>query len=226
MNPEIFESFKADMDSSFSKGNISGLPRIIRKYFDGYEYDLGYLFGNERQRILSDIISEDSTRLENMLREIIEDDYLIMNFMSSVRMPVPFQFLKAADVVLNCDIIKEFDREYPDPRYIGDLLGTAGRWKVPLDKDAIGLAVSRWVDSRMEYITGNIEDSAAVETVADILGIILNGGMKPDLWSGQNRFFGIMADLHVRKGGGKKLDKTLLAGFERLGALLGVGTSF
>ena len=75
-----------------------------------------------------------------------------MNFISSVKMPVPPQFLKAAEVVLNSRIREEFDRDLPDLENIRNSFDTAKRWKIPMDMDLFELSASKWINNRLKEL--------------------------------------------------------------------------
>lgn len=193
LNEDLFRNFISRVEGSFAEGRIPEVINLIRNSYDGYDHDLGSLFRNEQEKVLNSIITEDLTRLRSFLNEIIEDDHLVLNFMASVKMPVPPHFLRAAEVVLNADILEEFRKDEPDPAIIKNSFSTAKRWKVVLDMESIRLASSRWIDSRMRSIAENIEEISPVLSLSDMIRTIREAGIDPDLWSSQNTYFRIMS---------------------------------
>lgn len=193
LSEDLFRQFTGRVEDSFAEGRIPEVINLIRNSFDGYDHDLDSLFRNEQEDVLNSIITEDLTRLRSFLKEIVEDDYLVLNFMASVKMPVPPHFLRAAEVVLNADILEEFRKDQPDPAIIKNSFSTAGRWKVILDMESIKLASSRWINSRMQFISENVEDISAILSLSRMIRTIRETGIDPDLWSSQNTYFRIMS---------------------------------
>ena len=194
LGEDVFSRFIEEVRSSFSKGDIPGIINSIDDFFGSHDYDLRHIFRNEQQKIFNSIIREDLFRLESFLREIIEDDYLLMNFISSVQMPVPPQFLKAAEVVLNSGIREEFDKDLPDLENIRNSFDTAKRWKIPLDTDLFALSASKWINSRIKDLEQNYHDIPVLINLTAFLKVIGEIGLKPDLWFSQNIFFRIKTD--------------------------------
>jgi alpha-amylase/alpha-mannosidase (GH57 family) len=193
LSEDLFRQFISRVEGAFAEGRIPEVINLIRNSFDGHDHDLGSLFRNEQEDVLKTIITEDLARLRSFLQEIIEDDHLVLNFMASVRMPVPPQFLRAAEVVLNAHILEEFGKDEPDPSIVQSSFSTAGRWKVVLDKENIKLAASRWIDSRMQFISENIQDISAIRSLSKMIRTIRETGIDPDLWSSQNTYFRIIS---------------------------------
>nr|HPI98422.1 DUF3536 domain-containing protein [Synergistales bacterium] len=86
---DSFRTMVGELEKTYEQGEVSSMIKVLDKYYGSHQYDLSHVFRKEQQLIITSMLSRDLERIDTFLREILEDDYLVMNFISKIDMSVP-----------------------------------------------------------------------------------------------------------------------------------------
>ena len=193
-----FDTMVQELEKTYEQGDVSSMIQVLDKYFGSHQYDLTHVFSRDQQQVINSILSSDMARIDTFLREILEDDYLVMNFISKIDMPVPSQFLKSAEVIIHSDILMELSKERPDMQKLRENIKTAERWGIPLETSNLVLQSRSWLDRTMDRLLlepGNME---ILGTIKGFLNFMKEYLWELNPWHSQNVFFEILEK--VRSG--------------------------
>jgi hypothetical protein len=156
------------------------------------------LFRDEQRRILGLILESCLNRAEAAYRHIYESDAPLMYFVNSLNMPLPNRFRIAADVVLNIDLRRAFEKNNLDEERIRTLLDEAERLKIPLDGPALEFALRRTIERLARYLAENPATLPLLENLNTAVTLARSIPFAVDLWEAQHVFYDISRDLYPR----------------------------
>ncbi|MBN1333443.1 MAG: DUF3536 domain-containing protein [Synergistales bacterium] len=195
-----FRAMTEELETTYVQGEVSSMIKVLDKYYGSHQYDLAHVFRKEQQQVITSMLSRDLERIDTFLREILEDDYLVMNFMSKINMSVPSQFLKAAEVVIHSDILKELSSRKPVMQRIRESLRSAERWGIPLDKSSLALKSRMWLDHSMDALLRDPLNIEIMLLIREFLVLIREYLWQLNPWHSQNMVFEIRRKVSEEQG--------------------------
>ncbi len=217
------ESMFNSMTRTFEHGDMSSMINIAESYFGDHFYNLSHVFRHEQKEIVKTLLRGDLEKIDAFLGDVLENDHMFMNFISAEGMPVPTEFLKSAEIVINSDLQKELAKELPDIEKIRSDIVKAESWDIDLDKAAFSSEALKWLDKKMEELKENSEDIVKMMTLRDFLLFLRDTSIQPDLWYSQNLYFEIK---HIILGKSRetdiRVDSKIYDIFLQIGDLLGI----
>jgi hypothetical protein len=121
-------------------------------------------------------------RAEAAYRHIYESDAPLMYFVNSLNMPLPNHFRIAADVVLNIDLRRAFEKNNLDEERIRTLLDEAERLKIPLDGPALEFSLRRTIERLARYLAENPATLPLLENLNTAVMLARSMPFPVDLW--------------------------------------------
>ena len=86
---EAFATFSTDISTAIRRANLPEVIRLIDRFFGETAYSLTSLFADEQHRILSTILNQTLSEMEESLRKIYEDHASLMHFLTESGMTAP-----------------------------------------------------------------------------------------------------------------------------------------
>jgi predicted DNA-binding ribbon-helix-helix protein len=180
---------RSQINEAFERGDTTEIIRIMGSYFGEHNYSLRHLFRDEQRKVLNQIVEHNHTGIEASYREIYETNNALLNFLSSLRIPIPRPLLAAAEQIINIDVKRAFTTEDIDLDRLERLITEAQRWNVDFDKVGIGHSASLWLITEMEKIGFAPEDAPLFERMSKVLRLLQALSLDLDLWRMQNMYF-------------------------------------
>ncbi|MBI1910829.1 MAG: DUF3536 domain-containing protein [Deltaproteobacteria bacterium] len=202
-----YSVMKKDMRSVFEKGDIPDLIRAMDKHFGTNTYNLWHIFKDEQRKIINQILQQRYKEIESSYRQIFEDNYAIMDFLRRLSIPLPRPILASAEYILNLDLKREFG-DHLEKERLEDLINNSRKLSITIDGDTIGFKASAWVNSEMEKLEIDPENSERIERIRDVLKLLAPIPVRLNLWKTQNIYFAIGKKLYaqinekIKKGDG------------------------
>jgi len=226
MDDNAFQKMHREIKNAFSSGNTTEVIRLMNICFGGNNYSLWHLFKDEQRHILNELLATTWQEVEASFRHIYEHNYTIMNMMRSMRIPLPGALLTAAEFVINEDLKRLVCQHEIDIGRLRAIVEECSRLAIKLDESKLRFEVSRKIGSLMTQLERRSRDAALVETIATMLGILLQIIDQLDLQVAQNVFFGIARDeyagMKAAADGGDEAAAKWVGHFEKLAEYLGV----
>jgi alpha-amylase/alpha-mannosidase (GH57 family) len=229
MGEEVFSLMHGEIKEAFNKGDIADVIRSMDKHFSTNNYSLWHLFKDEQRKVLREILRSSFEAIEISFRKIYEDNFAIMSFLQSLRMPLPKPLLVAAEHVVNADLRKLFEEQNLNTEKLETLIHDVKRWSLEVDKDMVGFVAASWINAHMEQLARQPEEMALFETIENVLNLLASLSAVPDLSRAQNEFFTMQKQLYgsmkERAESGDDGAKQWVEAFHRLGSRLYVKVS-
>jgi alpha-amylase/alpha-mannosidase (GH57 family) len=226
MDEATFAAMHQEIGSAFDRGDLTGVLHLMEKYFGSHHYSLGHLFRDDQRRIVGRILQTTIEEVEQTLRQVYTDHRGLMEFLRSLRMPLPRVLAATATFVLNREIrsaLEDPDRPWDD---LEALIEEAHRWDVDLDRPTLRYLASRRLESIMEQVAARPGDPAPIEQAERALTLFRRLALDLDLWRVQNIYFTVARQVRPavreRADRGDPQARRWLDGLDRLGEALRV----
>ncbi|HSB30862.1 MAG TPA: DUF3536 domain-containing protein [Candidatus Sulfobium mesophilum] len=162
---QIYEHMKQEIITTFERGAIADIIRLIDSHFGTNTYSLMHLFREEQRKILGLVISETMEQFEHAYRLLYENNRTLMVFLRETGMPVPQAFYAAAEFTLNLDLKKAWSEEAMDAEKVRGIIAEINKLGVSFDSVSIELELRR----KCEGMIGSLCGTCATESELSLL---------------------------------------------------------
>jgi hypothetical protein len=135
-----------------------------------------------------------------------------------MQMPRPLQ--TTVDYIVNTHLLREFESEEPSPQEVKRLLEEVQRMQVTLNYEELEFALAQRVDQLMIKLQQNLQDTATMDLLIELLEVINPSKLETDYWQAQNIAFRLRqdgyADLKLRAAQGDQKAAAWTGKFEKL----------
>ncbi|MDI9389394.1 MAG: DUF3536 domain-containing protein [Synergistota bacterium] len=170
-----------------------GDDKALVSFFGHNTYSLRHLFKDEQRRIMNMIIAEDMDAVVSSLRQTVSDYSELLSLLSDLSMPVPETLKRAAEVVLNDEIRRAFERDSPDIAHIGEKMSEGVRLRVDVDAAYVKHAGVQLLGRLASLLEQSPLDEHVLGDIIALLNLFNGRGWDLDLWRAQNIFARIVA---------------------------------
>jgi len=226
---EAFSSMRREIWAAFEQGDTTGIIRLMGKHFGMNNFSIWHLFRDEQRKVIHQILEFNHVGIEASYRKIYEENNPVMNFLSSIHIPIPKPIFLAVEHVVNVDMKKAFEKEEVDMEKLKRLILEANRWGVQLDKTAIEYGVSLWVTLLMEKVTQDPMDFSLFARITDVLKLLEPLSLNLNFWKAQNVYFSLKerlgGEMHEKVKRGDESTREWFNAFNDLGKTIGMKVS-
>jgi alpha-amylase/alpha-mannosidase (GH57 family) len=187
-----YEAMVAEVGDAFEHGDLARVVRRLDRHFGDVPYSLKSLFRDEQRRILGSILAATLDETEDELRGIFVQQAPLMRFLKSLGTPLPNAFRAAAELVLNVDLRRAFERPEIDPEEVDRLLAETRLLGVDLDTEGLSYALERALLDLLERLRENPGDTDLLRRVEAVVDLARSAPFKVDLWQAQNRCYDLL----------------------------------
>jgi hypothetical protein len=197
--------------------------RALDRHFGQTAYSLKALFKDERQRVVSVLLTSVVDEAEAMYRQIYDNHAPLMRFLTESSMPLPKVLSVTSEFVINAALRRCFEDEPLDLVRIASLLDAARRENLNLDLAGLSYALTGRVNSLMQAFAAMPEDMDTLRRMNTVFNMVQSLPFQPNLWKVQNLFYGLMQTLYPKLAG-RSDRRTLewIREFTQLGEKLGL----
>jgi alpha-amylase/alpha-mannosidase (GH57 family) len=193
---EAYESSKREMLGAFTKGDIADTMRLMDGQFGRNAYSLVHLFRDEQRKILHFFSEKMMNDLERGYRLIYEIHRTLMAFSQEAGIPVPKEFLAAAEFILAWDIKSAFLAERVDVPRIRGLLGEVKKWRLALDGGESEFVVRRKAEERIARWWSDPSDPSLCTSFLETAELLREFPWEINYWQLQNTYFAMARSIY------------------------------
>jgi hypothetical protein len=215
-----YQAMAQETSQSCSSADLTGVIRLLDKYFGSSTYSLKSLFRDEQRKVLDHILKTTMTEIETAYRQLYEHHYPPMRFLSELGGPVPRAFHSAAELIINIDLHRAVNSEVIDTASIKKLVETARTWQVELDADGIGYDLKEKLEEMMSELVNEADNLDALKNILDAVILVRSLPLPVDLWKVQDLYWGMLQSVYpVFKLQAAQIDVVAMAWVEDFRAL-------
>ena len=188
-------------------------------------YSLRSLFRDERRKLLERILATALGETESLYRQIYEQRAPLMRFLKSINVPLPKEFLSAAEFVVNKDLCRSLEKEDIDLDRVRNLVQAAKLEGLALDTATLEFAYRNNLERLAEKLS-QAPKPATLQQLNRALGVIPLLPFWVNLWKTQNIYYRLSKSFYPKLRARSQKDSsagaTALTCFEELALKLGV----
>jgi alpha-amylase/alpha-mannosidase (GH57 family) len=190
-----FEKMRLDIGETFEKGDVTKVIRLIDHYFRPHSYTVWHLFRDEQRKILDEVLRRTYEDIESSYRQVYETNYPLMNFLTSMEIPLPRPLFVAVEYVSSRDLRTIVEGEPLDEERLSMIISDVKRWALNVDRKMARFYSSARVTSLLERFHGEPASLHLLRSAVKIMELLKDIGVEFDLWKAQNVFFAIARDI-------------------------------
>ena len=219
---EDYDELQRETEEASVGGDIAEILRVLNKHFDNTTYNLKSLFRDEQRRIVDEVLRSTLNEADVAYRQVYEHHASLMQFLASIRAPLPYILRVTAEFVLNSRLRAAFSAENLNPGEIQDLLNTVRREDIELDSPGLSFVLKKSINR----IAEDLENDLTLKKLArfdDALSLLKIVPFEVDLWRTQNMFFELLQRAPgIPEFQNEEAQGHLISIGERLGLYVGV----
>jgi alpha-amylase/alpha-mannosidase (GH57 family) len=225
LSDEVEAYLAQELAEPFTRADFAEVIRLMDRRFGASNYSLRSLFRDERRKLLDQILSTALGETESLYRQIYEQRAPLMRFLKSINVPLPKEFLSAAEFVVNKDLIRELEKEDIDAERVKTLVQAAKLEGLALDSATLEFAYRSHLERLAEKL-GPAPQLARLQQLKQTLSLIPLLPFRVNLWKIQNIYYWLSKSfyptLRAQSGKAGTDAAAALACFEELSVILGV----
>ncbi|HEY3929611.1 MAG TPA: DUF3536 domain-containing protein [Candidatus Koribacter sp.] len=188
---EDYDSLQKETDQAASAGDIAGVLRVFNEHFDNTTYNLKSLFRDEQRRIVDEVLRSTLNEADAAYRQIYEHHATLMQFLASIRAPLPYILRVTAEFVLNSRLRSAFSGPELNIGEIQELLSTVRREEIELDSAGLSFVLKKTINRIAEDLESDLT-LGKLTRFDNALTLLKMLPFEVDLWRTQNMFFDLL----------------------------------
>ena len=218
-----YDRLLKDSEDAFARVDIADSIRALDRHFGQTAYSLKSLFKDERQRVVSVLLTSVVDEAEAMYRQIYDNHAPLMRFLTESSMPLPKVLSVTSEFVINAALRRAFEDEPLDLVKVASLLDAARRENLNLDLAGLSYSLTGRVNSLMQAFAAMPEDIDTLRRMNAVFNMVQSLPFQPNLWKVQNLFYGLTQTLFPALAGrSDRRTQEWIREFTQLGEKLGL----
>ncbi|MFA5308880.1 MAG: DUF3536 domain-containing protein [Dehalococcoidales bacterium] len=218
---EPYQQTVSEIANSCSTADFTQVMRLLDKSYGGAAYSLKSLFRDEQRKVLDYILQSTMTDIERAYRQLYENHYSPMRFLSELGGPVPRAFHSAAELIINIDLHRAVNGGAVDVESVRSLIDTAGKWQIIVDGEGIGYDLKLTLEKMMAALAAAPADTDRLKKLGEAITLARGLPFPVDLWKVQNLYWEMLgkdyAVLQLKAGRGDAAARQWVKAFAGLG---------
>jgi hypothetical protein len=226
---EAHQTMKNEVISTFEKGDLADIVRLMDNYFGMHNYSLVDLFKDLQRSILNLLIEKNLEEFEGAFRHLYEHNRALIGFLKETEIPVKKVFSLAAEFVLNWGIKNAVLQQPIDLDRIQQLAEEMKVRNVPLDSVDLEFTVRQRLEGLMGLLLNEPSNYELLVEMQNMIELLKSIPVEINYWRVQNIFYSIamsnFKDFHRMAGEGQEKAAQWIDTFKHLGELLSFNVS-
>ena len=226
MPDDTFSTMKQNLKNAFAKGNTTKVMQILNNSFVGNNYSLWDLFKDEQRRILYELLETTWREIETSFRHTYEHNYIIMQIMRNMNIPLPKSFSAPAEFILNSDLCRMLQDDEAHPEWLQTLAEQVAKLSLQLDKATLQFEANHKINRLMSRLENSPDDVNLLEMIGATIRVLQSLTLELDLQQAQNVLFAISmkkySDINSRAESGEAQAQKWIEHFKNLALCLNV----
>ncbi len=222
---EAYRAMVQEVTQTFSGADFPEVIRLLDKHFGTSTYSLKSLFRDEQRKVIDSILGSTLSEIEAAFRQLYEQHYPPMRFLTDMGNPLPRAFHSAAEFILNTDLRRALSGETLDVERIKGLLEETRAWNVELDTEGLSYLLQQTLRGMMAGFVSNPDDIFLLNSLVAAVELARSTPFAVDLWKVQNLYYEMLQTTYPEYRKRTKADREWLTQFASLGEKLSIRTT-
>jgi alpha-amylase/alpha-mannosidase (GH57 family) len=226
LGDEAFADMQREVTEAFSLGDVPQVIRLMDRHFGMDNYNLWHLFRDEQRKALEQLQRNALQEVDAALQGVYENNHSLMVFLRSLGVPLRKEFRVVAEHNLAVELSELLRDPEMEASRLAAAIHRAREFAIDLPPETAQVAARPWVEAQVDALLEVPEDVQRMARFSDVLGVLQEAGLEPELWRAQNGYFRLgrqlLAPMRRRGAGGDLSAVAWMEAFSRLGAHLRV----
>jgi len=222
---EAYRAMVQEVTQTFSGADFPEVIRLLDKHFGTSTYSLKSLFRDEQRKVIDSILGSTLSEIEAAFRQLYEQHYPPMRFLTDMGNPLPRAFHSAAEFILNTDLRRALSGETLDVERIKGLLEETRAWNVELDTEGLSYLLQQTLRGMMAGFVSNPDDIFLLNSLVAAVELARSTPFAVDLWKVQNLYYEMLQTTYPEYRKRTKAGREWLTQFASLGEKLSIRTT-
>jgi hypothetical protein len=147
------------------------------------------LFGDERRKILNQLLETSLRDAENAYRQIYDRHAPLLRYLGTSGIEQPKVLTHTAEFVVNANLQAELQADPFDPARVQALVDQARSEKIPLDATGLGFTLQQSIVRQMERFCEQPEILELLRRVSGAVQLAVHLALPVNLWRVQNIYW-------------------------------------
>lgn len=215
-----YKAMKSEMDEAFSRADLPEVLRALDRHFGKTTYSLRSLFGDQRKKILDQLLESSLRETENLYRQIYDRHAPLLRYLGASGMEKPRVLSHTAEFVLNANLQAELANNDLDTTRIQALTEQARSEQIQLDVPGLAFTLEKTIARQMEQFSDEPDSIELLRRVSNSAQLARDLKLPVNLWRVQNIYWEL-----AHKEFPKARNAQWRVSFLTLGEKLGIDTS-
>jgi alpha-amylase/alpha-mannosidase (GH57 family) len=184
--PETYKDLKRTLAETFSKADTPAMINAITQAFPESPFSLRTLFRDKQRRIVDSILNESLASASAAYQEIFDNQAPLIRFLNNLGIPVPAAFQSAAEIALNSELKRAFERPEFDIDGIQGSFKEAAATRVKLDVSGLEYALRTRMEKEADAFALQPADLDHTQRFRKLLEFAATLPFPVNLWEVQN----------------------------------------
>jgi alpha-amylase/alpha-mannosidase (GH57 family) len=193
---ENYQNLVKEILEAFGRADFPETIRLLDKHFEGPGYSLTSLFRDEQRRILDIILESTVADAEAIFGQLYETNAPLMRFLKDLGVPPPKALYAAAEVVLNADLRRAFEKEEFSSEQIDPLLEESRSEGISLDEDTLEYALRGSLERITQRFIASPTELGLLEKLHEGVGMLRSLPFQVNLWRVQNTCYDLLETVY------------------------------
>jgi alpha-amylase/alpha-mannosidase (GH57 family) len=184
-----YAEMKHDFQDAFSRADIPEVLRALDRHFGKTVYSLRSLFGDERRKILDQLLESSLRDAENAFRQIYDRHAPLLRYLGASGIERPKVLTHTAEFVVNANLLTELQADAFDTARVRAHVDQAKAEKIALDAAGLGFALEKSINRQMERFSDHSESLELLRRVSNSVQLAAHLQLPVNLWRVQNIYW-------------------------------------
>jgi alpha-amylase/alpha-mannosidase (GH57 family) len=225
MEQDVFEALYNRASAVFQHASLAELMDLLNHAFGEDKFSLDSLMADEQLRYIKNLTASGLDHAASSLRSVFNDNYQLIVGLNRHNLPLPEAWRKVCSYVLNEDLRGFFQNgAVYDVSVLQRVVSDMRRWHIDIDdEEGVSHLIGARLDREIALLDHTVHAFGRLQWLNEVLDLLAEMRIKPDLWRSQNRFYRLARGL--RKGEWRCVSEPWQQAFERLAIHLKVRVS-
>ncbi|MBN2365252.1 MAG: DUF3536 domain-containing protein [Calditrichaeota bacterium] len=226
LEADAFNNMQKKLAEVFRKSDIPEVIRIMDSHFESRRFSLWHLFRDEQRKVFNQILESSLKEIEFHFRDIYKSDYVLIQAMENMQVPVPAAISTPVEFILNRDLQKLLESDEIDPAALDTLVSEFNQLSIEPDRKTLNFLATQKITDLLHQLQTLPLESEPIVHVREIIDKLEQLNLQCDYWEAQNTFFLMLRktypEMKKKADSGDEKAQEWIESFKRLGTSLKV----
>ncbi len=195
LDEKQYSSMVQEISGAYEAADFPEAIRLLDKHFCASTFSLKDLFRDDQRKAIEGLLEPVKSDMRSACRQVYQQDYSVMRFISELGSTVPKGFLHAAEVHLDGELFRACSAEELDQEQIDrlqNIISEASYWDVQLDYKGSGYKLQKNMENTIQKLADEPGNIVYVDRLINIASVLPELPVEVNLRNVQNTYYTLL----------------------------------